>query len=1139
LARRIFLSKPFLISIVVIVLYTLAGFFLAPYLAKRQLANYAADQLGRQLSIVKLRMNPYALTLEISGLTLKEVDASPILSFDRLFVNFELKSLFRWAWTFAEISLNRPILHIDIHPDGVVNLAQLLEDATPHKPDTKDVPQQKPEEEVKPPRLYFERIALTEGHLRFTDRSDPTPAEATLEPINLAIMDLTTIPELKGPKTIKATLPQGGTVEWKGEISLHPIASEGEFTLHDMKLATAWHFLQDELNLEKPDGAVDVRARYRFSYGQKTPQLTVDQIQVLLSTILLRLEGSEDPSLALERINLSDGRFDLASRELTVGHLDVTRGKVAVGIDEDGRLNWENLVAAEPTPGKESQMAAAEQADRFRLVLKSVTVDDMAVSYLDRSRAEPIGFNLGQFGLKLSAEVKKETETLQALVGDITVSISDLTGQQIDKDERLFNVKQISLRGGQVDLAKREAKIEEVAISEGDVEVWRDREGTINWIRLSSGKNVGAIKSEAKEIQAKSISEGRPWSLLLSNMRVEKFGMRLSDRSLQSPKVYNFQNIRLHVKDFQNDPDSLFNFDLGLDVAEGGSAFLKGAINAFKPSAEVSLDIKSVALSPLQPYLDRVARLSLDSGNVSVKGNFLYGITGPKSMRFKGEAAVNWLLLALIETKEPFIAWKSLVAKETDFRMTPNEVVVKEVFFKEPSGKLVIREDQTINIQDIVVAGDKGEKAETKSEGFPFKIERVRLEEAKLDFADLSLTPQFAAKIHELNGAVAGLSSDPKSRAAMELEGRVDEYGSAKIKGELQPFEAKNYSDVTMIFRNVEMTNLTPYTATFAGRKITSGKLSLDLSYRINNSQLEGKNQIIMDSFVLGERVEGPKVMDLPLDLAIALLKDANDRIDIGLPVSGNLDDPKFSYGDLIWKAISNLVTKIATAPFRALASIVGTEEEALDTIAYEAGSANLPPPEAEKLALLSKALRQRPQLALEVQGQYEPKSDGHVLKASAVRRELAALMGLSLQPNQDPGPLSFTDPATQQAIDSIAVKRLTSEALTALRKKFGMTLSEQAKPAAPSAKKKPGEEPPSPDPTGFYGEVFKQLVDKEPLDQSVFKGLAQKRANAIIAELTTAGGVDAFRVTALEPVQAKEAEGQVVISKLNIKARK
>ena len=128
-----------------IVVYTLIGFFLTPYLVERQLTNYVAVQLGRQLSVKKLQMNPYAFTLEISGLALKDADGSPILSFDRFFGDFELKSLFRRAWTFSEINLKRPLLHIDIRPDGAVNLAELLE----------DVPQSKPEGEAKPPRLYF------------------------------------------------------------------------------------------------------------------------------------------------------------------------------------------------------------------------------------------------------------------------------------------------------------------------------------------------------------------------------------------------------------------------------------------------------------------------------------------------------------------------------------------------------------------------------------------------------------------------------------------------------------------------------------------------------------------------------------------------------------------------------------------------------------------------------------------------------------------------------------------------------------------------------------------------------------------------------------------------------------------------
>jgi hypothetical protein len=592
------------------------------------------------------------------------------------------------------------------------------------------------------------------------------------------------------------------------------------------------------------------------------------------------------------------------------------------------------------------------------------------------------------------------------------------------------------------------------------------------------------------------------------------------------------------VKNFRNDPDSLFPFELSLDVAQGGRASVKGVLNAFKPSAEIHLDIESVALPPLQPYLDRVAKLSLDSGNLSLNGDLRYGIIGPEEKTFKGVAAMNQFLLTLPQTNEPFLSWKSLSANGIDFSMNPRGILIGEALIQEPSGKLVIKEDQTVNIRDVMVSGEKSKEEETEKEEFPFEIKRVRIENGKLDFADLSLTPRFAAKIHDLDGAVAGIASNLESRTSIELEGRVDAYGSVKIEGELQPFDAKSYSDVTMNFRNVDMTNLTPYTATFAGRKIDSGKLSLDLDYKIDNMQLRGENQIVLDRFVLGERVEGPKVRELPLDLAVALLKDTNDRIDIGLPVSGNLDDPDFSYGHLIWKALGNLITKIVTAPFRALGALLGTDEKALDTIAHDAGDSRLPPPEAEKLVTVAKALQQRPQLALQVQGHYRSEVDEPVLKTLAMKHRLAVHMGLVVTPHHDPGPLSFTDPSTQQAIDILAGERLSTEILAELKREFGMPSPEQTKAEPPPAAEKPKAPPPKPDAAGFYREVFKHLVKNEPVDERVLHDLAQKRANAIVRNLTTTGGVDAARIGVLEPIEAEDATGQKVISKLKLVVR-
>jgi hypothetical protein len=173
----------------------------------------------------------------------------------------------------------------------------------------------------------------------------------------------------------------------------------------------------------------------------------------------------------------------------------------------------------------------------------------------------------------------------------------------------------------------------------------------------------------------------------------------------------------------------------------------------------------------------------------------------------------------------------------------------------------------------------------------------------------------------------------------------VDAYGTVKINGELNSADPKAFTDIGVVFRNLEMSSLTPYSGKFAGRKIDSGKLSMDLKYKVAQRQLVGDNQIIVERLVLGEKVESPEAMDLPLDLAIALLEDSNGVIDLGLPVKGDLDSPEFSFGAVVWKAFVNLLTKIVTSPFRALGAILpgGEGEESFDSVAFEPGRPDVP----------------------------------------------------------------------------------------------------------------------------------------------------------------------------------------------------
>ena len=1135
--RRIVTGKLFLIAVFSILIYTLAGFFLLPYILKSQLTHYVAKDLKRTVQIGKVRLNPYVMTLEISDLKLKEADGGPILAFDRLFTDFELKSLFRWAWTFADIRLDNLVLQVDIAPDKTINLARLAEDASPSDPG-----QSPPEPTVDspPPRLYFERIQLVNGRIDLRDRSLSVPAETSIKPINLDIKNLTTLLEKRGTERIVALLPHDGTLEWSGKISLNPIWSEGQFKLKNIHTAIAWDFLKEMLNIEAPGGVLGVEGHYRFDYTAQAPQLKVSELSMQLDNLALKVKDTPDASLAIDSIGLDNGRFDLAEMDLTVGQLSLSGGSLSAAVGKDGRLSWENMLAAEP-PGKTvaNKNTAEDNTPPFQIHMENIALKDMAVKFEDHSRLHPVGMDLESFGITLKAEVRISAQETQAVIAEMGIDLNGLVLHQIGEAEKLLTLPQAAFRGGEVDLAARRISFKEFTLQGGDVAVWRTPKGDINLVQLTASGNVGIIRRQITKVQKAAEAEQHPWSVYLGALRMEQFGLKLSDRSLKSPKRYRFKNITLEVTDFQSPAKTPFDFNLALDIVEGGQAAIKGKVDIQAPKVTLSVKADGIALTPLKPYLNEFVTLSLDSGNAFIKGEMDYkkDKDGADALNFRGSGGIKKLALTRPESGKTFLAWNSLNAQGIRFNTLPGKLLIKTVLLNHPIGQFIIKKDGRLNFEDVLVSPRKSpEKTPPRREKnaappkkdektFPVDVNKIRIQNAELDFADLSMILPFGTRIHNLSGVINGLSTAPDRRTVMAFEGQVNQYGSVKIKGELAPLNAKGYSDVTMVFRNVDMTRITPYSAKFAGRKIDSGKISLDLKYKIVDSRLEGENQIIVDSLKLGERVEGPDATNLPLDLAIALLEDSENRIQLGLPVSGSLDDPEFSYGHLVWKALVNVLTKMVTAPFTALASLMGHEED-LSTVNFGVGSTRITPPEAEKLAKLAAAIQQRPQLTIEVQGQYATEADGVVLKQLAVRKALAKRMGKTgvTDLNMDMEPLNMTDPATQKALDALAGEGMDVAELIALKKTYGLA------PTTP-----PQDNPPKPDPAGYHAAIFKALVKHQSLVESALTVLAQERAAAVVSELTTAGGINAARVKTVKTDGGGQVEKEMVAIHLNL----
>jgi len=262
----------------------------------------------------------------------------------------------------------------------------------------------------------------------------------------------------------------------------------------------------------------------------------------------------------------------------------------------------------------------------------------------------------------------------------------------------------------------------------------------------------------------------------------------------------------------------------------------------------------------------------------------------------------------------------------------------------------------------------------------PITVDTIRIEEGAADFSDLFIKPNFAADIRNLRGRVKGLSSTPEKRADVLLEGEVNKYSPVKISGQINPLTKEKYGDLALSFKNFDLSSTSPYAGKFAGYKIEKGKLSLNLKYKVSGDDFSGENGIVIEQLTLGERVESPDATELPVGLAVALLKDSNGNIELDVPVEGDLNDPHFDYGKVVSDAMSKIITNIVSSPFAALGSLVGGSADELSYIEFEFGSATLRPEQIEKLDKLAKALQERPGLRLEITGRADKEDDRSVL---------------------------------------------------------------------------------------------------------------------------------------------------------------
>ncbi|MFM8442126.1 MAG: DUF748 domain-containing protein [Methylococcus sp.] len=895
--------------------------------------------------------------------------------------------------------------------------------------------------------------------------------------------------------------------------------------------------------------------------GPEEPKVQVGDIGLHLKQI--SLDQGKTALLALEDISLDKASLNLPEQTLRIPLLSITKGRVSAAMNADRQLNWLGLTPQQPPAAtKPPQNAAptpppatpakATPARPWQIALEQFQLNGLALDYADDSHKAPIRASLGNLGLSFKVDATAGNGPPKARVGGIGLRLEKFAVTEPSGEAPLLSWDALNLEEGQVDLEQQTASIRRLALKGGGTAVIREARGGIYPVSLFT-EDTPPTASAAPPAEPAAAPAAHPWRLSLGELAVKDFGIGLRDRSQLPALAYDLEGLAVSVKDFSLPGKAPINFNLHTRIRQGGGLNLTGSAAPTGEFAKANIQVDRFTLNQFNAFLGEFVKLKLDDALLSTDLALDFRQAKPKpQVKVTGNANLANLKLTQTQDGKNFLTWKDLATRGIDFSLAPDKLSIKELLLTEPDTVIAIHENKTTNVGDLVKPrpasqppataparpvsvrtppskGKPAVKPAAPAPAFPVTIGRILIEKGKVDFSDASLVLPFATRVHDFGGSIAGFAMTPKSRTTLKLKGRVGEYGEALVDGSLSPADIKQFSDVSVIFRNVEMSSLSPYSATFAGRKIESGKLNLDLLYKIENSQLKSQNKIVLEQFKLGQTVESPKATSLPLDLAIALLTDSEGKIQASVPIEGRLDNPQFAYGTVIWEALTTLIKNVALAPFNALASLVSDGEGGdPGAVAFDPGRAEIPPPEREKLQKLAASLASRPKLKLFVHGGTDPKTDASALKSLAVRRDVAKRLDIQLRPGELPDAVNTTDIAHQSALEKLAGdKPGVDNVVRAYEKETGRP--PQRVGAMAGLMGKPSQTP------EFYDKLLAFLEEQTPLPDSELAQLGEQRAKAVLAELVEKQRLDRSRAMLGKPEEAGTTSDKRVAIKLEL----
>ena len=1063
-------------------------YFGGPPLLKHLAVNQLAAALHRPVSVERISINPYAMSLRIEGLSVKTADGGEQAGFDELFVNLSAASVFKRAAVLDELQLRGWRLAVTHLGQGQYDISDLLEAWMQPSTDP-DAP---------PPRFSLNNIQLSDGAIVFDDRA--VGKVHRISGITLALPFISSLPyqaEIVVEPAFAAEI-DGAALQLRGSSKPFATSHESELSLElaDFDLTVFQNYLPAGFPLRVSSGRLGtaLKAVFKESPEHAFSLAVVGGLQV---DDLAIAAADGQPLLAWKQLAVTVDRIDPLNSEFALEKIALNGLRLDLAVSPQGQLNLQAL--ANQLQGKPSAEPAratpAAPARPVRWSLGRFELGDASLRWRDASQ---------------SPMLQGEVRQLQARVGPVDSRLGeplrlDELSLQLDFGERL-RAEQIMVRGVSVDLPARRVEVAEVRNGRTRLQLSRNADGEIVWLAAPRLANPGAPS-------APSATDSKPWQARLGRLDIDDLAVRFEDRALQVAAIQEIDGLTLHAENLGTGPSDKGRLNLGARINRKGKLNVAGSVQLAPLDLALTLESVALPLMPLQPYFGEYLNVAVNRGVISNRGDFTLRQARDQWLAgYRGSLTLGDFLAVDKLNSADFLKWKSLYFGGIDFRLAPLAINIGEIALADFYSRVILDPQGRLNLANLVrkptaaapATPPEGKTAPVaaSSPPVPVRIGTVSLQNGTVNFSDFFVQPNYTVNLSKLGGRVSGLSSAEGSVADLDLRGSYANAAPVQIVGKLNPLAAKAFLDLKADVTGVDLVGFSPYAGKYAGYAIDKGKLSLNVAYKLENQHLSAENRLFIDQLTFGDKVDSPTATTLPVNLAIALLKNNRGEIDLNLPISGSLDDPEFSVGGLIVKVVVNLFVKAVSSPFALLGSMFGGGEE-LSALDFAPGRASLDVTALGKLQALAKALNERQALKLEITGKADPETDTEGLKRVALLRAMQAAKARETLKRSGEG----------VSLDSVEIA--PSETLRYLTLAYDAAKFPKPRNVVGLAKTLP------------QAEMEKLMLANAPVSDEDVRRLASQRAEAAQAWLVETGKVPLERIFLLPSKITGGAKGE------------